>query len=239
MTATNNILFPAQLRGEADHGWLKAKHTFSFAGYYDPTRMGFGVIRVINDDEIAPAMGFGEHAHDNMVIITIPLEGKLQHKDSTGHEGMITPGEVQIMSAGRGIRHSEFNASKTEVLKLLQIWVKTAQQNAEPRYDQKRFWSSNSSSKRVTMIDPNAEEGALVVLQNVKFEMVWLDANESFELPLLAAGHSLFLMVLEGSVQLDGQRLNRRDAMGLIEAKTSTVASLTSAQVLLIHQWCD
>ena len=230
MTATENILFRAQHRGEADHGWLKAKHTFSFAGYYDPSRMGFGTIRVLNDDEIAPGMGFGEHPHENMEIITIPLEGKLQHKDSTGHEGIITSGEVQIM-----IRHSEFNASQTKVTKLFQIWVITAQQNAEPRYDQKRFWSPDSHPKRITMIDPQAEEGALVVLQNVKFEMVWLDEKENLPLAPLETGRGLFIMVVEGSVKVDGEILNRRDAMGLIEAKINKVESLTSSQVLLIH----
>lgn len=226
--------FPSNQRGFADHGWLKARHTFSFAGYYNPARMGFGKIKVLNDDEIAPSMGFGEHPHDNMEIITIPLEGALQHKDSTGSEGVIEPGEVQVMSAGSGIRHSEFNASSTQTTKLFQIWIQTAEKDVEPRYDQKRFWSEEQHPKHVTLVSPD-QEGSLRIHQDATLEMLWLDKGETITLPEIPHGRGLFIMVVEGQARYQDRSLSKRDAIGLVESSSSDLWAEENSQVLLIH----
>lgn len=235
MTPNTNTLYPSHERGSADHGWLKAKHTFSFSSYYDRNKMNFGAIRVLNDDTIAPGMGFGEHPHDNMEIITIPLEGSLKHKDSTGQEGVILPGEVQIMSAGHGILHSEFNPSPTETTKLFQIWLLTAQENAEPRYAQKKFWDPENPPKSIEFIEPHQKDGALSILQDARFEMHWLDQGESFTVDAIAANRGIFIMVVEGEVQLDNQTLGKRDAIGLVEDRNYEVLASSKAQVLAIH----
>lgn len=226
--------FPANQRGFADHGWLKARHTFSFASYYNPARMGFGKIRVLNDDEIAPSMGFGEHPHDNMEIVTIPLEGSLKHKDSTGNEGVIEPGEVQVMSAGHGIRHSEFNASTTTTTKLFQIWIQTAEHDVEPRYDQKRFWSGEDHPKQITLVSPENNE-SLTIHQDATLEMLWLDKNETLKLPEIPKNRGVFLMVVEGSLVFDNKTLSKRDAIGLTQPSNSNIIAKESTQVLMIH----
>jgi redox-sensitive bicupin YhaK (pirin superfamily) len=235
MKTPNYQSYPANQRGFADHGWLKAKHTFSFASYCNPDRMNFGKIRVLNDDEIAPSMGFGEHAHDNMEIITIPLEGSLKHKDSTGNEGIIEPGEVQVMSAGHGIRHSEFNASTTTTTKLFQIWIQTAKRDAEPRYDQKRFWSNEQPhAKHLTLVSPEHED-SLSIHQDATLEILWLDPKENFSIPELSQSKGLFLMVVEGQINYKGQTLSRRDAIGITDSQSSEIVAEEDSQVLLIY----
>jgi len=234
MKTLENIFYPAHERGFADHGWLKAHHSFSFANYYNKTRMNFGKIRVLNDDEIAPGMGFGEHGHENMEIITIPLEGSLKHQDSTGQTGVLKPGEVQIMSAGSGIRHSEFNASSTETLKLFQIWVQTAEQNANPRYGQKLFWKTDVPPSHLKLISPTNEE-SLKVLQDFSLDMFWLKEGETIELPPIKAGRGTFLMVVEGEVSLGEQNLKRRDAYGIVQLNENTLKAKQASQLMILQ----
>jgi len=231
---TKNIYYPANERGFADHGSLKAKHTFSFANYYNKTRMNFGKIRVLNDDEIAPGMGFGEHGHENMEIITIPLEGSLKHKDSTGQEGILKAGEVQIMSAGRGIRHSEFNASTTEMLKLFQIWVQTAEPEATPRYGQKLFWDLKNPPSELNLISPSNKD-SLRVLQNFSLDMLWLEEDSSYELPDLEKDRGTFVMVVDGEVSIGEQSLKRRDAYGIISLDSNVIKATLKSQVIIMQ----
>jgi redox-sensitive bicupin YhaK (pirin superfamily) len=163
------IIHKAKSRGEANHGWLKSWHTFSFADYYNPSRMNFGALRVLNDDFIAPGMGFGTHPHKDMEIITIPLSGALQHKDSMGNTEIIRKGEVQIMSAGPGVRHSEFNASTNEEVTLLQIWVFPDKEGITPRYEQKDFSLVNKKNKLLPIVSPDRREGSVLINQNAYF----------------------------------------------------------------------
>jgi redox-sensitive bicupin YhaK (pirin superfamily) len=178
------VLHKANSRGHADHGWLNAYHSFSFAGYYDPTRVHFGVLRVLNDDTVAGGMGFGMHPHDNMEIITIPLAGKLEHKDSMGNSGVINKGEIQVMSAGTGVHHSEKNKDAQEQVKLLQIWVFPDRKNVEPRYDQKAFDLNATKNKLVNVVSPMGDKEGLNINQHAWFHLGKLDKdfNTTYEL---------------------------------------------------------
>ena len=235
----NTLLIPAASRGHTDHGWLNAHHTFSFGNYYDPARMGFGVLRVINDDQISAGKGFGTHPHDNMEIITIPLSGTLAHKDSMNHQSLITPGEVQVMSAGTGITHSEFNASPTEALKLLQIWVMTKTPNVTPRYDQRRFdWRIPTIwIPIVRSLDSESESypEALGIHQDVQFCMGTIPAGKSLDYTLLYPKNGVFSMVVSGDVLLAGQALHARDGIGIMGAQVLNYQAVTDAQVLVME----
>src|SRR5205085_6388817 len=174
---SNKIIHRANTRGAADHGWLNAKHSFSFANYYNPDRIHFGVLRVLNDDTVATGMGFGKHPHDNMEIITIQLEGAIEHKDSMGNEGVIKYGDVQVMSAGTGIQHSEFNASKTEPLKLFQIWLFPNKKNVQPRYDQVTLDVKDRRNKLQQILSPKTDENNLWIHQDAWFSMGIFDKD--------------------------------------------------------------
>jgi redox-sensitive bicupin YhaK (pirin superfamily) len=227
-------LFPASSRGFADHGWLKSAHTFSFASYHNPERIHFGVLRVINDDEVAPGMGFGTHPHDNMEIITIPLEGALAHQDSMGHKSIITTGEVQVMSAGSGITHSEFNASKEDWVKLFQIWIITKTKNVTPRYDQKKFDFSVKDHwiPIVQSIDTATE--ALGIHQDVQFCIGHLSQGTSLTYTKIASKNKVFVMVIDGSVDVEGQVLGLRDGIGISGSDEIGVSAKTDARVLVM-----
>ncbi|MBK5271822.1 MAG: pirin family protein, partial [Bacteroidia bacterium] len=207
-----SILHKAETRGHADHGWLNAWHSFSFAGYHDPSRVHFGVLRVLNDDTIAGGMGFGTHPHDNMEIITIPLSGQLEHRDSMGNTGVISKGEVQVMSAGTGIQHSEKNKNHNEPLKLLQIWVFPDQRNVEPRYDQKTFDLTTSKNNLLTIVSPMGEKEGLNIHQHAWFSLGKLDKDFTITYELKDKQNGVYVFVIEGSVKINGESLNRRDA---------------------------
>jgi len=227
----------ALARGTADHGWLKANFSFSFAHYFNPENIQFGMLRVLNDDTIAPGMGFGTHPHDNMEIITIPLAGGLRHRDSMGNEKVVSYGEVQVMSAGTGIQHSEMNASSTEIAKTLQIWVFPNQQNVRPRYDQKAFDIESQQNEWVTVISPNTQpaEGSIWIYQDCFFSLGVFDANQVMNYQTKIAGNGLYLFVIEGEVQLQDQVLGKRDAAEITTAASIDLKTTAAATLLLIE----
>ena len=228
------LVYRAEDRGAANHGWLNAKHSFSFANYHDPEKVHFGLLRVLNDDTIAPAMGFGMHPHDNMEIVTIPLEGAIKHRDSMGNEGIIKAGDVQIMSAGKGIVHSEFNASTTEPLKLFQIWVFPKEHNIQPRYGQKTFLPEGRKGKFQTLVSPNAEDGSLAVNQDVWFTMGDFAAGQKVSYTSKLATNGAYLMVVKGDVKVAGETLKERDAIGISDAAQIDIETINNAELLII-----
>ena len=206
----------AQTRGHANHGWLDTNHSFSFAHYFNPNRMGFGKLRVLNDDHVIGGKGFGTHGHDNMEIVSIPLSGDLEHKDSMGNTTVIREGDVQIMSAGTGVRHSEYNHSKTEPVKFLQIWVEPKERNIEPRYDQKSYPKEERRNQLLTVVSPDAsDEGAIWINQDAYFSMGQLDSGKSAEYKLRQQGHGIYVFVLHGEVTIADETLTDRDAISL------------------------
>ncbi len=229
------IFHPADQRGFANHGWLQAAHSFSFAQYYDPSKVHFGLLRVLNDDIVAPAMGFGMHGHDNMEIVTIPLKGSLAHKDSLGSAGTITPGEVQIMSAGSGIQHSEFNASETEAVNLLQIWVFPKERNIQPRYDQKAFDTSTSTNQFQLLVSPTEKEGSLWINQDACFSLGTFQEKQEVQYQFTFPDNGAYVFVIEGEITLANQILGRRDAMGVYHTDQISFTVQQEAKVLVIE----
>ena len=222
-------------RGFADHGWLKSHHSFSFADYYNPERMGFGALRVINDDAIDGAMGFGTHPHKNMEIITIPLEGTLAHKDSTGTSSFIRKGEVQIMSAGTGITHSEFNANKDEVVKLLQIWVLPKKLGVKPRYEQKEFSHADRKNNLQLVVSPDGREGSVSINQDAFFSLTDLDKDKTLTYQRKHLGNGIYLFVIKGKIEVNGEVLNERDGLGIEAFNELNMKSLLASEVLLME----
>lgn len=230
-----SIVYRASTRGHQNHGWLDARHTFSFANYYDPNRIHFGALRVLNDDVIAGGEGFGTHPHDNMEIVTIPLSGDLAHKDSMGHAEVIRSGEVQVMSAGRGITHSEYNANRDIAVNLFQIWVFPNRHNVEPRYEQRAFDFIDSRNRLSLVVSPDGADGSLWIHQNAWFSIGIFDGERSFSYDIKREGNGVFAMVVEGSFTLGDQLLERRDAVGVWEVdRLNLVAKSDSAKILLI-----
>jgi len=229
------VLHKANTRGHANHGWLNSYHTFSFAGYHDPARVHFGMLRVLNDDVVKGGSGFGQHPHDNMEIISIPLRGALEHGDNTGGHGIIKSGEVQIMSAGSGIAHSEKNASKTDDVNFLQIWVFPKERNIQPRYDQKLFLSDDRQNKFQTVVSPEKNNGALWINQDAWFSLGKLQAEVSPEYTINKKGNGVYVFVIEGDVSINDQKLNTRDGLGVWDVDTFTVTANSDAEVLLIE----
>lgn len=228
------IVHKADTRGHADHGWLHANHSFSFANYHDESRIHFGMLRVLNDDTVAAGMGFGMHPHDNMEIVTIPLSGALEHKDSMGSHGIIKAGDVQIMSAGTGVFHSEFNASKSEEVKLFQVWVFPNKKNVQPRYDQKTFDSKDRVNKFQTIVSPEKNNGALWLHQEVWFSLADISAGNELNYSINRTGNGVYLMLIEGEAEVAGEKLTKRDAIGISEAKDFSISALTDSKVLVI-----
>jgi len=232
----NKVLHPAQSRGAANHGWLKSFHSFSFANYYNPQKMHFGVLRVLNDDEVAPSMGFGTHPHDNMEIISIPLSGELKHKDSMGNEAIIKTGEIQVMSAGTGIQHSEHNASTSEPVKFLQIWLFPNKKNVTPRYDQILLPDLAKHNVLHQVLSPNAEDAGVWIHQNAWFHMGTFDAGTAQSYALKESSNGLYLFMLEGSIEIEGETLGARDAIGLSDLKEVSFTSQSeNTRVLLME----
>ncbi len=226
------ILFPASERGTNDIGWLKANFSFSFGPYYNPDKIRFGALRVLNDDIIAGGRGFGAHPHDNMEIITIPLKGALEHNDSMGNRGIVAQGEVQVMSAGTGVQHSEYNASETEIANTLQIWLYPKEMNITPRYDQKSFADVMELNKLTTLISPVRSDDTLWINQDATFSMGEFEAGKEINYDIKTAGNGAYIFVLNGSVKINGTLLNKKDALGVYN--TSSIAIKTEEQSLLL-----
>lgn len=229
------IFYPADERGRVNLGWLESFHSFSFGQYHDPKKIHFGALRVVNDDTIAGGGGFGTHPHDNMEIVTIPLEGKLAHKDSTGNEGIILKGDVQIMSAGTGIRHSEYNASATEKAKLLQIWVFPKLKNIKPVYDQKTFDLKDRKNSWQVVVSPDVADRALNINQDARFSLVDLDSDRVIEYRMKWKNSGLYLFVIEGSIQTADKVLLNRDALGISETGEVNIKAMSDTQLLAIE----
>lgn len=210
-----SIIYKSESRGHQNHGWLNTYHTFSFANYYNPDRIHFGALRVINDDIVKGGEGFGTHPHDNMEIVTIPLYGELEHQDSMGHRSVIRPGEIQVMSAGSGITHSEYNASETDPVSLFQIWIFPNKKNVKPRYDQKDFQLFNSDSRLKVIVSPDAEDGSLWLHQDVWFSIATLEKGLSLEYNTKKDGNGVFVMVISGKININESQLKDRDAIGI------------------------
>ena len=230
------VIHRASSRGRADHGWLKSHHSFSFASYHNPKRMGFGLLRVLNDDQVATSQGFGTHPHQNMEIVSIPLSGALQHKDSEGNEGIIKHGEVQLMSAGTGVFHSEYNASKQEDVKFLQIWVFPEKQNITPRYDQKQFDVAKRKNQWQTVVSPmdKSQEG-VKINQQAWFSMTDLDQNKEIEYSSKNPNTGIYLFLLEGELKVANEQLTSRDAIGLEDVSSIRIKAEKASQVLAIE----
>ncbi len=228
------IIHKATTRGSADHGWLKSFHTFNFAGYYNPERTNFGALRVLNDDIIEGGKGFGKHPHDNMEIISIPIYGAIAHKDSTGREEVINTNDVQIMSAGSGIAHSEFNASATAAANFLQIWVFPKEQNIEPRYEQKTFDPAKRKNAFQIIVSPEDKE-AVWINQDAYFSLGNLDKGIALEYKVRKTGNGVYAFVLNGTVKIMDEVLGKRDAIGLSETALMSIEATTDAQILLME----
>ncbi|MFD2823737.1 pirin family protein [Lacinutrix iliipiscaria] len=232
------ILRKAENRGFANHGWLQANHSFSFASYYDENKIHFGALRVLNDDIIAPKMGFSTHPHDNMEIITIPLGGELKHRDSMHNEWQsILPGEVQVMSAGKGVQHSEINGSVQEHLSLFQIWIIPNKQNVEPRYDQKKFNQEDRKNKLQTLVSSIEEnhEGSLKIYQDATLSRIDLDKDKTYSYTLKSKNHGVYVMNIFGNVIINDQILKTRDAIEVTQTEKFIVNASEDSQLLFIE----
>jgi redox-sensitive bicupin YhaK (pirin superfamily) len=231
----NTILHTANSRGEANHGWLHSKHSFSFANYYNAERMHFGVLRVLNDDTVAAGMGFGTHSHDNMEIISIPLEGDLEHKDSMGNTTVIKNGDIQVMSAGTGIQHSEYNKSKTEQVKFLQIWIIPNQKNVIPRYDQLSLKLEDRHNKLQQILSPNKEDEGVWIHQNAWFYLGKFDKDMSTEYILKQKGNGIYVFNLNGTIEVNNQLLQTRDGFGIWDTEKLNLKSHTDSEFLIME----
>lgn len=222
----------AEQRGHADHGWLDSHHTFSFAGYHDPKHMGFRGLRVINEDRVAPGRGFGTHPHRDMEIISYVLDGGLEHRDSMGNGGVIRPGEIQRMSAGTGVQHSEFNASKTETVHFLQIWILPERRGLEPSYEQKPFGEAERAGKLRLVVDPHGRDGALKINADAQVYSTLLGAGERVE-HVVAAGRHAWIQVARGVVEVAGETLRAGDGASISEAGGLTLTAVEPAELLV------
>jgi quercetin 2,3-dioxygenase len=229
------ILHKAFSRGLADHGWLKSYHTFSFAGYYDAERIHFGALRVLNDDSVAAGMGFGKHPHDNMEIISIPLEGDLEHGDNMGNTTVIRKGDVQIMSAGTGVVHSEKNKNTDQDVKFLQIWVFPNKKNVQPRYDQKTFTDDEKHNRLLTVVSPIGENQGVNIHQDAWFSLGRLDEGVELNYDLHKKGNGVYAFALEGGLNINGIDLERRDGLGITEEDKLSIRATSNAEILLME----
>jgi quercetin 2,3-dioxygenase len=232
---TNSILHKADTRGDANHGWLHSKHTFSFANYYNPERMSFGSLRVLNDDIVEAGMGFGTHPHDNMEIISIPLEGDLEHKDSMGNVTVIKHGDIQVMSAGTGIFHSEYNKNKDRRVKFLQIWVYPNKNNVTPRYDQITLNISDRHNKLQQIVSPNADDAGVWIHQNAWFHLGNFEKGVTAEYKIKRSGNGVYAFILKGDVSINNQPLNARDGFGTWDVESISIVADTDAEILLME----
>ncbi|MBL7731984.1 MAG: pirin family protein [Chitinophagaceae bacterium] len=230
------ILHKAATRGHANHGWLNSWHTFSFSGYYDPERIHFGALRVLNDDTVAGGMGFGTHPHDNMEIISIPTAGELEHKDSMGNTQVIRQGDVQVMSAGTGIKHSEKNKNSDQPVEFFQVWVIPDKKNVEPRYDQQHFTSEDKLNRLLTVVSPiGTQDGGVQVHQQAWFSMGNLDKDITLTYELKDPQNGVYAFVIKGDVSINNTLLNERDGLGITEAGSLHITAVSKAEILLME----
>jgi quercetin 2,3-dioxygenase len=229
------ILHKANTRGHANHGWLDSWHSFSFGGYYNPEKIHFGALRVLNDDTVAPGMGFGRHPHDNMEIISIPLEGDLEHQDNTGTKQVIRKGDVQVMSAGTGIEHSEKNKNDDQQVKFLQIWVFPKERNLQPRYDQKTFSQEDKENKLLTVVSPMGEQEGVNIHQDAWFSLTNLAKDKELTYTLKDKNNGVYAFLLEGDVTINDIVLNRRDGLGISETEQLKIKANSNAELLLME----
>ncbi len=229
------IIQKAAERGSGDYGWLKPNYYFSFGNYNNPEKVHFGLLRVLNDDFIGGGGAFPTHPHDNMEIVTIPFTGALKHKDSTGGQGVIKAGDVQIMSAGTGVQHSEANESATEPVTLFQIWVFPKERNIKPRYDQRNFDIGERVNKWQVIVSPNDEDKALWINQDARFALTKLEAGNTLNYQNSFKGNGVYLVVINGAIELDGKKLEKRDAAGIYEADSFTIKATEDAELLAIE----
>lgn len=231
----NTVIHRSDTRGHANHGWLDTYHTFSFANYYDPERVHFGSLRVLNDDTVDAGMGFGKHPHDNMEIITIPLEGDLEHKDSMGNSSVIRYGDVQVMSAGTGILHSEFNANPDRPVKLLQIWVFPNEKNVKPRYDQITLNADDRKNKFQQILSPDPDDEGVWIHQNAWFYLGSFEKGRTADYKLRKSGNGVYIFVIKGDATINGQLLNSRDGMGIQDNENIQISAESDSEILLME----
>jgi redox-sensitive bicupin YhaK (pirin superfamily) len=232
---SKTILHKAETRGHANHGWLNSYHTFSFANYYNADRMHFGALRVLNDDTIDGGMGFDTHPHDNMEIISIPLEGDLEHKDSMGNVAVIKHGDIQVMSAGTGIFHSEYNKNKDSKGKFLQIWVFPNKRGVTPRYDQITLNIEDRHNKLQQVLSPNVDDEGVWIHQNAWFHLAKFDSGVSAEYVLKAKDNGVYVFVISGNVTVNNQALQTRDGLGVWEVDSLSIKADSDAELLLME----
>lgn len=229
------IYHKADTRGNADHGWLKSRHTFSFANYYNPERMNFGVLRVLNDDTVSANMGFGTHPHKDMEIVSIPLEGDLKHKDNMGNEPIIKAGDIQVMSAGTGVMHSEYNNNPDQAVKFLQIWVIPNKMNVTPRYGQITISDNPKPNDFQQIVSPNKEDEGVWVHQDAWFHLAKFDKGIAKEYTLKKEGNGVYVFILEGKAKVGDQILERRDGLGISETNSFKLEALEDSEILLME----
>ncbi|HLP20858.1 MAG TPA: pirin family protein [Chitinophagales bacterium] len=231
----NMILHRANERGHANHGWLNSYHSFSFASYYDPEKTNFGVLRVLNDDTVDPGEGFGTHPHNNMEIISIPLEGDLEHKDSMGNTTVIKQGDIQVMSAGTGVYHSEYNKNRDKQVKFLQIWVIPRAKGVKPRYDQITLSEADRLNKFQQIVSPNADDAGVWINQDAWFNLGKFDKAVTTDYKLNKTGNGVYAFLLGGQATINGQALNNRDAVGVWDTDKVSIDAQPGAEILLME----
>ena len=229
------IIHKADTRGYFDFGWLKTNHTFSFGNYYDPERINFGKLRVLNDDFVAPAQGFGTHPHNNMEIVSIPLKGGLAHKDNTGSEEVIFPNEIQVMSAGTGILHSEYNYSKEEEINFLQLWIFPDEKGHKPRYNQKTFNPEERKNKFQLIVSPEKSDSNLWLNQNAYLSLTDFEKEKSLQYKIHTKGNGVYIFMIEGEISVTDETLSKRDGMGIWDTEEIWISANKDSQVLLIE----
>ncbi len=231
----STVLHKADTRGHANHGWLDSHHTFSFANYYNPERMSFGVLRVLNDDRVDSGKGFGKHPHDNMEIISIALEGDLEHKDSMGNTAVIKKGDIQVMSAGTGISHSEYNRNEDQLTKFLQIWVLPNKKNVTPRYDQISLNANDRYNKLQQVLSPNANDEGVWINQDAWFHMGDFDKDFQTNYTIKKKGNGVYAFILNGDVEINGHALSTRDGIGIWDVEALHIKANSQASILLME----
>lgn len=229
------VLHKASSRYIVDHGWLKSAHTFSFHNYYDPLRMNFGALRVLNEDIVSGGKGFGEHPHDNMEIISLPLQGSLKHEDSLGNTAIINPGEIQVMSAGTGLYHTEFNKNADAPVHFLQIWLYPNQMNVSPRYDQYSYENLDKHNKWLTILSPNPDKNGVWIYQNAWFHLADLDQGVNLKYRLKDPSNSIYLFIIGGDVHAGGHVLQTSDGLGFVDFQEIDIRAVSDAKVLLME----
>lgn len=231
----NKVIHRSGERGKAEHGWLYSRHSFSFAYFFDPDKMGFGLLRVLNDDIVEPGTGFGTHPHDNMEIISIVLDGALEHKDSMGSISVIYKDDVQVMSAGTGITHSEYNHSKTDKVNFLQLWIIPREREIEPRYNQKSFPEDKRKNSLITVVSGDKQKDLLYIHQNAEIDLGNLDKEKTISRKLTFPGNGFYIFVLNGEIEIADEKLSSRDAIGLWGTDDITITAITDSRFILIE----